>query len=71
MEFSNCSHCWLGINEQCFRQFPKIFYLTHFVFSKEWVAATSYQHVITTLQNKPDWAASPIGNDSVNMLDAS
>lgn len=48
MEFSNCLYYWLVVTGQCFRQFPKIFALTHFVFSQEWVAASSYQHVITT-----------------------
>ena len=40
----------------------------HFVFSEQWVAASSYQHVITTFQNEPYWAASPVGDDSVNLL---
>lgn len=48
MEFDNLVMWWFN-TEQCFKQFPKSFDLTHFVFTKEWVVATSYQHVITTL----------------------
>lgn len=71
MAFSSCLSYRLINPGQRLRQFFERFALTHFVFCKEWVAASSYQHVITTLQDKSDWAASPGGNNSISILDAS
>ena len=64
----NCLYYTLVITGQCFKQSPEIVAVTHFVFSEQWVATSSYQHVITTFQNEPYWAASPVGDDSVNLL---